>query len=103
MMRYAGRGHTRSDDQLHQRVSEHTGRVDGRVHGRVDGRGHGRSLPRNTKSYPKKDARYSVPKLDTSIMTAEDILFYVLCYVGFDKSHQNEVAETNVAHFKAKN
>lgn len=101
MMRYAGRGHTRSDDQSRQRVSEHTGRVDGRGHGRVDGRGHGRSLPRNTKSYPKKDARYSVPKLDASIMTAEDILFYGLCYVGFDKSRQNVVAETNVARFKA--
>lgn len=100
-MRYAGRGHTRSDDQSRRRVSDHTGRVDGRGHGRVDGRGHGRSLPDNTKSYPKKDARYSVPRLEASIMTADEILFYGLCYVGFDKKRQNVVVETNVARFKA--
>ena len=46
-------------------------------------------------------SRYTVPKLDASILTSDDILFYGLCYVGFGEERQRVVMTTSVDRFKA--
>lgn len=50
---------------------------------------------------PCVTSRYRVPRLDASIMTAQDILAYGLMYVGFGKERQNVVQKTSVDRFKA--
>ena len=45
--------------------------------------------------------RYRVPRLDASIVTAQDILAYGLMHVGFGKERQNVVEKTSVDRFKA--
>ncbi len=44
---------------------------------------------------------YTVPKLDASIMTADDILCYGLFYVGFGEDRQRVVETKSVDRFKA--
>ena len=46
-------------------------------------------------------SRYTVPKLDASILTSDGILFYGLCYVGFGEERQRVVMKTSVDRFKA--
>ena len=48
---------------------------------------------------PSIISRYTVPKLDASILTSEDILFYGLCYVGFGEERQKVVMKTSVDRF----
>ena len=44
---------------------------------------------------------HTVPKLDASIMTSEDMLFYGLCYIGFGEEQQRVVMKTSADQFKA--
>ena len=73
--------------------------------GKVVGRGHAKSAPASTPSRKKDERsisyRYTVPKLDARIMTADDILFCGLSFVGFGEGRQRVVIETSVHRFKA--
>ena len=46
-------------------------------------------------------SRYTIPRMDAMIITVDDILHYVLCYVGFGDKWQKVVRVTNVDRFKA--
>jgi hypothetical protein len=66
---------------------------------------HFSSPPRSNRSR-KKDlssivSRYNVPKLDASILTADDILNYGLRYVGFGEERQKVVEKSSIDRFKA--
>ena len=68
-------------------------------------RRHSSSTP-SSKQSRKKDlssivSRYTVPKLDANIVTADDILNYGLRYVGFGEERQKVVEKTSVDRFKA--
>ena len=98
MFKAPGRGHGhKTTSSCRRRANEHTGKV--------GGRGHARSPP-SAKPMKKKDvpsivSRYSVPKLEASILTSDDILFYGLCFVGFGEERQKVVKDKSVYRFKA--
>jgi hypothetical protein len=50
-------------------------------------RARGISTPSQKIDTPSIISCYTVPKLDASIMTSEDILFYGLCFVRFGEEH----------------
>jgi hypothetical protein len=59
------------------------------------------STPSRKKDAPRMISSRTIPKLDASIMTVDDILFYGLCHVGFGEERQRVVNETSVNRFKA--
>ena len=73
--------------------------------GKVVGIDYAKSAPTATHSRKKDEpsiiSRYTIPKLDARIMTADDILVYGLSFVGFGEERQRVVIETSVHRFKA--
>ncbi len=73
--------------------------------GKVVGIGDAKIAPTATRSRKKDEpsiiSRYTIPKLDARIMTADDILVYGLSFVGFGEERQRVVIKTLVHRFKA--
>ena len=92
---FPGRGHTRRDASARHRVHEQVGQVGGRGHASSP-----QTKSPSRKAVPSIISRYSVPKVDASIITVDDILSYGLRYCGFGEERQKVVKETSIKRFK---
>ena len=81
------------DAPQRQGANKHLGKVSGRC-------STSNSSPKK-KELPGITSRYTVPKLDASIMTADDILRYGLFYIGFGENRQRVAETKSVDCFKA--
>ena len=94
---------TKNESNFHRmkclRLEQQVQHLKENIPGEVSARGI--STPSLRKDMPSIISHYTVPKLDASIMTSEDILFYGLCYVGFGEERQKVVMKTSVDRFKA--